>query len=63
VEVLKMSDEEKNEISSGNDSIGESEGEFTAARMEFSKDLQIMLNERQSHNPSPQSSQASLRWR
>jgi hypothetical protein len=42
VEVPKMSDEEKNEISSGNDSDCESEdteGEFAAARMESSKDL------------------------
>jgi hypothetical protein len=66
VEVPKMNNEEKNEISFGNDSDCESDdadGKFAAARMEFSKDLQIMLNEWQSRNPSPQGSQASTRRR
>jgi hypothetical protein len=46
--VPKMRDEEKNEISSENDSGCESDdadGEFAAALMESSKDLQIILNE------------------
>jgi hypothetical protein len=66
VEVPKISDEEKNEISSGNDSDCESEeadGGFAVAGMESSKDLQIMLNQWQSHNTSPQGSQASPRRR
>jgi hypothetical protein len=63
---LLGSDEEKNKISFGNDSDCESvdaDGGFEAAQMESSKNLQIMLNEWQSHNVSPQDFQASIRRR
>jgi hypothetical protein len=49
----------KKEISSENDSDCESDDAAWAigvAGMESSKDLQIMLNEWQSYNPSPQGS-------